>query len=78
MLFRSAAAGDLADFARRAHSLKSTAAGFGAAELSSLARAAEDAGRAGDADRVRELAPRIAGQLARLLAEVQSRLEPPA
>ena len=75
-LEEAAAAGDLSGFARLAHALKSTAASFGAAELSDLARAAESAGRAGDLTQVRTLLPRLGELLAALLAEVSTRTGP--
>jgi len=61
-----ATAGRAAEVRRRAHSLKSTAASFGASALSDLCRALEELGQAGRLEGARELIEDIAAEFARV------------
>lgn len=70
----AATAGDAAQAGREAHALKGSAATFGATLLRDTALAAEQAGQAGDLERVRGLAQQLTTLVEETLAELDARL----
>jgi signal transduction histidine kinase/CheY-like chemotaxis protein len=66
---------DLAAFSTQAHAVKSAAGTIGAAEVSGEAAALEAAGRAGDAQIIRETLPRFRGHLTELIEGIGRALE---